>query len=56
MNASIVSLGCGLNHTALPGPDQLLVEEHHHDSGEPWARSRGVFNFHAYSVKLSRFA
>ncbi|KAK6915483.1 hypothetical protein RJ641_020600 [Dillenia turbinata] len=40
------------NHTALPCPGELLVEEHHSNYGEPWAGGRDVFEFLAQSVKL----
>ncbi|KAF8392540.1 hypothetical protein HHK36_022885 [Tetracentron sinense] len=40
------------NHTALPCPSELLVEEHHSNYGEPWAGGRDVFEFLADSVKL----
>ncbi|KAK6911451.1 hypothetical protein RJ641_023544 [Dillenia turbinata] len=40
------------NHTALPCPGELLVEEHHSNYGEPWAGGRDVFEFLAHSVKL----
>ncbi|KAL9684340.1 hypothetical protein QQ045_021776 [Rhodiola kirilowii] len=33
------------NHTALPCPGELLVEEHHSNYGEPWAGGRDVFEF-----------
>ncbi|VFQ91902.1 unnamed protein product [Cuscuta campestris] len=41
------------NHTALPCPGELLVEEHHSNYGEPWAGGRDVFEFLANSVHLS---
>ncbi|CAH9091462.1 unnamed protein product [Cuscuta epithymum] len=41
------------NHTALPCPGELLVEEHHSNYGEPWAGGRDVFEFLAKSVHLS---
>ncbi|RVW70243.1 hypothetical protein VitviT2T_021211 [Vitis vinifera] len=41
------------NHTALPCPGELLVEEHHSNYGEPWAGGRDVFEFIAESVHLS---
>ncbi|KAF5201019.1 S-adenosyl-l-methionine-dependent methyltransferases superfamily protein [Thalictrum thalictroides] len=41
------------NHTALPCPGELLVEEHHSNYGEPWAGGRDVFEFLAESVHLS---
>ncbi|GMP60697.1 hypothetical protein CsSME_00023451 [Camellia sinensis var. sinensis] len=41
------------NHTALPCPGELLVEEHHSNYGEPWAGGRDVFEFLADSVHLS---
>ncbi|MED6206329.1 hypothetical protein PIB30_025705 [Stylosanthes scabra] len=40
------------NHTALPCPGELLVEEHHSNYGEPWAGGRDVFEFLAQSVQL----
>ncbi|EYU37696.1 hypothetical protein ABFS82_02G032400 [Erythranthe guttata] len=40
------------NHTALPCPGELLVEEHHSNYGEPWAGGRDVFEFLAESAKL----
>lgn len=40
------------NHTALPCPGELLVEEHHSNYGEPWAGGRDVFEFLAESVHL----
>ncbi|KAK7337860.1 hypothetical protein VNO77_18448 [Canavalia gladiata] len=40
------------NHTALPCPGELLVEEHHSNYGEPWAGGRDVFEFLAQSTKL----
>ncbi|KAM7257998.1 hypothetical protein ACFE04_013739 [Oxalis oulophora] len=40
------------NHTALPCPDELLVEEHHSNYGEPWAGGRDVFEFLAESSHL----
>lgn len=43
------------NHTALPCPGELLVEEHHSNYGEPWAGGRDVFEFLADSVHLSPF-
>ncbi|KAK8938255.1 hypothetical protein KSP40_PGU003525 [Platanthera guangdongensis] len=42
----------GLNHTALPCPGELLVEEHHSNYGEPWAGGRDVFEFLAPAVSL----
>ncbi|XXG79313.1 hypothetical protein AAC387_Pa09g0414 [Persea americana] len=41
------------NHTMLPCPGELLVEEHHSNYGEPWAGGRDVFEFLASSVRLS---
>ncbi|KAK1293480.1 hypothetical protein QJS10_CPB17g01443 [Acorus calamus] len=41
------------NHTALPCPGELLVEEHHSNYGEPWAGGRDVFEFLASAVSLS---
>ncbi|XP_021773074.1 uncharacterized protein LOC110737032 [Chenopodium quinoa] len=41
------------NHTALPCPGELLVEEHHSNYGEPWAGGRDVFEFLAESAHLS---
>ncbi|KMT13472.1 hypothetical protein BVRB_4g082510 [Beta vulgaris subsp. vulgaris] len=41
------------NHTALPCPGELLVEEHHSNYGEPWAGGRDVFEFLAESARLS---
>ncbi|XP_077236389.1 S-adenosyl-L-methionine-dependent methyltransferases superfamily protein [Tasmannia lanceolata] len=41
------------NHTALPCPGELLVEEHHSNYGEPWAGGRDVFEFLAGSARLS---
>ncbi|KAI6692556.1 hypothetical protein NL676_020266 [Syzygium grande] len=40
------------NHTALPCPGELLVEEHHSYYGEPWAGGRDVFEFLAEAVHL----
>ncbi|ERN09545.1 uncharacterized protein LOC18437701 [Amborella trichopoda] len=40
------------DHTALPCPGELLVEEHHSNYGEPWAGGRDVFEFLGSSVKL----
>uniref|UniRef100_A0A803R4N4 Methyltransferase type 12 domain-containing protein n=1 Tax=Cannabis sativa TaxID=3483 RepID=A0A803R4N4_CANSA len=40
------------NHTALPCPGGLLVEEHHSNYGEPWAGGRDVFEFLAESSHL----
>ncbi|XP_042475070.1 uncharacterized protein LOC122057133 [Macadamia integrifolia] len=40
------------NHTSLPCPGELLVEEHHSNYGEPWAGGRDVFEFLAESVQL----
>lgn len=40
------------NHTRLPCPGELLVEEHHSNYGEPWAGGRDVFEFLASSVRL----
>ncbi|CAN1196592.1 hypothetical protein LINPERPRIM_LOCUS41335 [Linum perenne] len=41
------------NHTALPCPGELLVEEHHSNYGEPWAGGRDVFEFLAKASNLS---
>ncbi|KHG07697.1 Ribosomal RNA small subunit methyltransferase A [Gossypium arboreum] len=41
------------NHTALPCPGELLVEEHHSNYGEPWAGGRDVFEFLAESSHLT---
>ncbi|KAJ9185892.1 hypothetical protein P3X46_005472 [Hevea brasiliensis] len=41
------------NHTALPCPGELLVEEHHSNYGEPWAGGRDVFEFLAEAAHLS---
>lgn len=41
------------NHTALPCPGELLVEEHHSNYGEPWAGGRDVFEFLAVSSHLT---
>ncbi|KAJ3683762.1 hypothetical protein LUZ60_013989 [Juncus effusus] len=41
------------NHTALPCPPELLVEEHHSNYGEPWAGGRDVFVFLASATNLS---
>ncbi|CAK9138355.1 unnamed protein product [Ilex paraguariensis] len=41
------------NHTALPCPGELLVEQHHSNYGEPWAGGRDVFEFLAESTQLS---
>ncbi|KAL0331376.1 UNVERIFIED_CONTAM: hypothetical protein Sangu_1683100 [Sesamum angustifolium] len=41
------------NHTALPCPGELLVEEHHSNYGEPWAGGRDVFEFLAESGHLT---
>uniref|UniRef100_M4CAA8 Methyltransferase type 12 domain-containing protein n=2 Tax=Brassica campestris TaxID=3711 RepID=M4CAA8_BRACM len=40
------------NHTALPCPGELLVEQHHSNYGEPWAGGRDVFEFLAESSNL----
>ncbi|KAL9660191.1 hypothetical protein QQ045_025003 [Rhodiola kirilowii] len=40
------------NHTALPCPGELLVEEHHSNYGEPWAGGRDVFEFLAGASHL----
>ncbi|KAL2337525.1 hypothetical protein Fmac_011971 [Flemingia macrophylla] len=40
------------NHTALPCPGELLVEEHHSNYGEPWAGGRDVFEFLAQITQL----
>ncbi|XP_047957018.1 uncharacterized protein LOC125202618 isoform X2 [Salvia hispanica] len=41
------------NHTALPCPGELLVEEHHSNYGEPWAGGRDVFEFLAESAHVT---
>ncbi|XP_007030676.2 PREDICTED: uncharacterized protein LOC18600269 [Theobroma cacao] len=41
------------DHTALPCPGELLVEEHHSNYGEPWAGGRDVFEFLAESSHLT---
>ena len=41
------------NHTALPCPGELLVEEHHSNYGEPWAGGRDVFEFLANASTLT---
>ncbi|KAK9080765.1 hypothetical protein SSX86_000523 [Deinandra increscens subsp. villosa] len=41
------------NHTSLPCPNELLVEEHHSNYGEPWAGGRDVFEFLAESSQLA---
>ncbi|NP_001131315.1 uncharacterized protein LOC100192629 [Zea mays] len=41
------------NHTALPCPGELLVEEHHSNYGEPWAGGRDVFEFLANASVLT---
>ncbi|CAA7041233.1 unnamed protein product [Microthlaspi erraticum] len=40
------------NHTALPCPGELLVEQHHSNYGEPWAGGRDVYEFLAESANL----
>lgn len=40
------------NHTALPCPGELLVEQHHSNYGEPWAGGRDVYEFLAKAVGL----
>ncbi|ESQ49565.1 hypothetical protein EUTSA_v10021106mg [Eutrema salsugineum] len=40
------------NHTALPCPGELLVEQHHSNYGEPWAGGRDVFEYLAESASL----
>eukprot|EP00249_Psilotum_nudum_P010843 c22803_g1_i1 orf=466-1209(+) len=40
------------NHTLLPCPGELLVEEHHSNYGEPWAGGRDVFEFLAKATHL----
>uniref|UniRef100_A0A7N0V5R2 S-adenosylmethionine-dependent methyltransferase n=1 Tax=Kalanchoe fedtschenkoi TaxID=63787 RepID=A0A7N0V5R2_KALFE len=40
------------NHTALPCPGELLVEDHHSNYGEPWAGGRDVFEFLAEASRL----
>ncbi|XP_020576784.1 uncharacterized protein LOC110022273 [Phalaenopsis equestris] len=42
----------GKNHTALPCPGELLVEEHHSNYGEPWAGGRDIFEFLASAIAL----
>ncbi|GMG99628.1 hypothetical protein Nepgr_001468 [Nepenthes gracilis] len=41
------------NHTSLPCPSELLVEQHHSNYGEPWAGGRDVFEFLAVSTHLT---
>ncbi|PIN02034.1 hypothetical protein CDL12_25460 [Handroanthus impetiginosus] len=41
------------NHTALPCPGELLVEEHHSNYGEPWAGGRDIFEFLAEAARLT---
>ncbi|KAJ8760721.1 hypothetical protein K2173_017803 [Erythroxylum novogranatense] len=41
------------NHTVLPCPGELLVEEHHSNYGEPWAGGRDVFEFLAEASNLT---
>ena len=41
------------NHTALPCPGELLVEEHHSNYGEPWAGGRDIFEFLANASTLT---
>ncbi|PHT41238.1 hypothetical protein CQW23_20092 [Capsicum baccatum] len=41
------------NHTALPCPGELLVEQHHSNYGEPWAGGRDVFEFLAESAHVT---
>lgn len=41
------------NHTALPCPGELLVEEHHSNYGEPWAGGRDVFEFLAEASHIT---
>ncbi|KAK6804846.1 hypothetical protein RDI58_002630 [Solanum bulbocastanum] len=41
------------NHTALPCPGELLIEQHHSNYGEPWAGGRDVFEFLAESAHLT---
>ncbi|XP_076907589.1 uncharacterized protein LOC143564091 [Bidens hawaiensis] len=41
------------NHTSLPCPGELLVEEHHSNYGEPWAGGRDVFEFLAKSSQIT---
>ncbi|KAI4298092.1 hypothetical protein MLD38_040474 [Melastoma candidum] len=40
------------NHTALPCPGELLVEEHHSNYRDPWAGGRDVFEFLAEAISL----
>ncbi|KAG0480478.1 hypothetical protein HPP92_010975 [Vanilla planifolia] len=40
------------DHTSLPCPAELLVEEHHSNYGEPWAGGRDVFEFLASAIAL----
>ncbi|CAM8897034.1 unnamed protein product [Rhodiola kirilowii] len=40
------------NHTDLPCPGELLVEEHYSNYGEPWAGGRDVFEFLAEASHL----
>ncbi|EFJ19688.1 hypothetical protein SELMODRAFT_110669 [Selaginella moellendorffii] len=42
------------NHTRLPCPSELLVEQHHSNYGEPWAGGRDVFEFIAKASALKR--
>ncbi|CAA0832543.1 S-adenosyl-L-methionine-dependent methyltransferases superfamily protein [Striga hermonthica] len=41
------------NHTLLPCPGNLLVEEHHSNYGEPWAVGRDIFEFLVGSANLN---
>ncbi|XP_076898921.1 uncharacterized protein LOC143552642 [Bidens hawaiensis] len=41
------------NHTSLPCPNELLVEDHHSNYGEPWAGGRDVFEFLAESSQIT---
>ncbi|XP_072996277.1 uncharacterized protein [Typha latifolia] len=45
--------GVAVNHTALPCPGELLVEEHHSNYGEPWAGGRDVFEFLASASRIT---
>ncbi|KAI3823830.1 hypothetical protein L1987_05273 [Smallanthus sonchifolius] len=40
------------NHTSLPCPGELLVEEHHSNYGEPWAGVEMCSNFLHSLLKL----
>ncbi|KAG0446985.1 hypothetical protein HPP92_028573 [Vanilla planifolia] len=43
------------DHTSLPCPSDLLVEEHHSNYGKPWAGGRDVFVFLASAIALKSF-